>query len=395
MIEFLLTGPRGNNPLGFLTALGAVLTLDDAGHCARLGWDGTSPRLFACFDGLSGSESEEERHVILTEALYGKLRRERGERAAQTAQARKEMELAANTLKKKVEEIKRRRLDRKAAKEARGRELEPLQADLSIRTTAFKNALIESAADPSVTLGKNLTETNAELTKHVGAACEQSHPASRRWVDLAAAYGVGDPADPEGRMLASPWALIRGDGKQNFLSTVEELMLQCTVEHFRQALWGPWKATDEKYSLRLEPTDDRRYALVDRDPTANDNKPRTFWGANRLAFEALRFFPTMPIRGGMGVRAWRATDGNWHHDCVVRWPLWRHAIGIASIQGLLGLRDLWLEDSAARERLDGLGICAVMESRRIATAKKFCLTPAVPVWISNSHNGSTEYRNHV
>ena len=148
-------------------------------------------------------------------------------------------------------------------------------------------------------------------------------------------------------MLASPWVLVNGSGHQDFLSSVEELMVACTPEHFRQALFGPWNPQDEKYSLRLDAVDDRRYALMDRDPTSSNNKPRTLWGANRLAFEALRFFPAMPVRGGMGVRAWKSSNGNWQENCRVRWPLWRQPVGVASIQSLLGLRDLWLEDAEA------------------------------------------------
>jgi hypothetical protein len=388
VLEFRLTGPEGNNPLGFLTALGAVLTLDDAGHVARLGWDSISARLDARFDGLATAETEEERRALLIDVLYKKLLRKRGEQAVQAARTRKEMESAQTAVKKKGEEIKRRRIDREAAKEVRRRELHPLQEDLSRKVAAFNTALVESAADPSVALGKNLTEPNARLIDYLTAACKQSRLTDRRWVDLAAAYGVGDPSNPDGHMRASPWALIKGDSRQNFLTSVEELMVQCSAKHLRHALFEPWNPQDEKYSLRLDSADDRRYALMDRNPTAKGNEPRTLWGANRLAFEALRFFPAMPIRGGMGVRAWRAINGEWQENCRVRWPLWRQPIGAASIHSLLGLRDLWLEDPAARDRLDNLGVHAVMESRRIAVGKKHSLTPATPVWISNFHENA-------
>jgi hypothetical protein len=125
-------------------------------------------------------------------------------------------------------------------------------------------------------------------------------PTSRRWADLAAAYGIADPAQPTERMLASPWALISGSGHQDFLSSVQELMHRCSVDHLTRALFGPWEPTDDKYSLRLDAGDDRRYALMERDPSGN--KPFTLWGANRLTFEALRFFPCLPARDGMAVR---------------------------------------------------------------------------------------------
>jgi hypothetical protein len=172
--------------------------------------------------------------------------------------------------------------------------------------------------------------------------------------------------------------------QQNFLSSVEKLMIHCSPKHLHQALFEAWNPQDEKYSLRLDSADDRRYALMDRNPTAEGNEPLTLWGANRLTFEALRFFPAMPLRGGMGVRGWRAANATWRETCQVRWPLWQQPITAAAITSLLGLDDLWLGDPTARERLIALGVHVVMESRRIEVAKKRSPTPATPVWISNS-----------
>lgn len=389
MIEFLLSGPKGDNPLGLLTALGVVLTLNDAGHVARLGWDGVTPGLVASFDGIKDPETSGQQRSLLIDVLYQQLQRKPGSGAARTEDAKKEMEAAKTAVKKKRGEIKKRRLDRNAAKEARDSELKPLQEDLQKREATFKRALTDSAADPSVALGKNLTELNVKLIDHTRAAYQRAKVMDRRWADLVAAYGVADPANLEKRMAGSPWALVSGSGHQDFLSSVQELMVRCRKQHFEQALFGAWNPQDEKYSLRLDVVDDRRYALMDRNPTAGDNKPRTLWGANRLAFEALRFFPAMPVRGGMAVRTWRPEkSSDWQENCRVRWPLWRQPIGVATIHSLLGLRDLWLEEPADRERLRALGVHAVMESRRIAVGqganRKYNLTPATPVWIASS-----------
>jgi hypothetical protein len=70
----------------------------------------------------------------------------------------------------------------------------------------------------------------------------------------------------------------------------------------------------------------------------------------------------------------------------VRWPLWDKPIAMPVLGSLLGLRDLWLDDdAAARHRLRGLGVRAVVESRRIAVGeganKKYNLTPVTPIWV--------------
>jgi hypothetical protein len=72
---------------------------------------------------------------------------------------------------------------------------------------------------------------------------------------------------------------------------------------------------------------------MERDPTANGNNLLTLRGANRLAFEALRFFPCLPARSGMVVRGWRATGGNWQDGCRVRWPLWDKPIAVPVVGG--------------------------------------------------------------
>jgi hypothetical protein len=385
MAQFTLTGPRGDNPLGFLIALGALLTLEDAGYRALLGWRGLSPQLLVSPDGSTEGSRIADRESLV-DVLHKRLRRSPGATAEKTERASKAMDRAKTAVKKKQDEIKSRTLSRDAAREARDRELRPLQYRVDCRARIFKLRLAMSSPDPSVTLGKNLTGLNSELIAHARAASEQCSHDSRRWADLAAAYGVADPDVPDRRMLASPWALISGSGHQDFLGSVQELMIRCTVEHLRKALFGPWDPTDGKFSLRLDPGDDRRYALMDRDPTASENKPLTLWGANRLAFEALRFFPCLPVRGGMAVLGWQAASGNWQDDCRVRWPLWDEPIVAPVLGSLLGLEDIWLEESTvARERLRGLGVRAVMESRRIAIGeganKKYNLSPAAPVWV--------------
>jgi len=375
--EFSLTGPRGDNPLGFLTALGTLVTLEDAGHLARLGWVGMQPRLVV-EDGPSTREA-------LIEILYTTLRREPGAGAAKIDEAKKDLKKAKASLNRANKGLKG--LDR----EARARELEPFEIAVREKEAAFAKLLTTSGADASITLGRKLNVSNGKLLEFVSTASEQSRIAGRRWVDLAAAYGVADPVQPEKRMLATPWALV--SGQQEFLGSVAELMIRCTRDHLNRALFGPWEPCDQKYSLRLDAAEDRRYALMARDPTASGNEPPTLWGANRLAFEALRCFPTMPVRGGMGVRAWRPARGNrqngWSEDSRVRWPLWDEAIPMSVVLSLLGLTELWSNDVSARARLRGYGVRAVVESRRVAVRDYGNLTPALPVWIGPNRTTET------
>jgi hypothetical protein len=367
VIKLTLTGPRGDNPLGFLTAVGVLAALDDAGYPAKLAWDRFLPALTVP-SGLQHSDSIDSLGMLV-DVLHKQLRRDANPSEVETRRARREMEEAQTTRKKKADEIRARRLRGAERNEAFRVELGPLDAALEETTRRFKALLATSSADPSVTLGKNLTVSNRELIDHALTSCKEAVD-DRRWADLASAFGMANPAAPAERMLASPWALINGAGHQNFLSSVEALMIQCDATHLLQAVAGPWIARDAGNSLRLDMQDDRRYALLDRNPTAAGHHPLTLWGANRLAFEALRFFPCVPATGGMAVIGWRSIFANgWRSNCRVRWPLWTTPISASTVHAVLGLRDTWDDEStSARRRLRGLGIVAVLESQRIAVA---------------------------
>jgi len=387
--KFALTGPRGDNPLGFLAALGALVTLEENGRVARLGWHAFTPRLCVNSDVLPEAHKcdDAQSQEVLIQVLSTLLRRERGSAASVADEAKKEMKCAKAAVKKKREDIKGRKLGRAAAKEARQLELLPLEENAREKERLFKSALMKSAADPCVALGTNLTATNSELSAHFDAAAAQCSSSNRRWIDMSASYGISDSNRPDERMPASPWALIKGDSHQSFLESVERIMTLCGPDHLKQALFGRWIPRDLKYSLRWDTADDRRYALMEQDPKAGGNETKTLWGANRLAFEALRFFPAMPVRGGMGVVGWRAaTPDEWQEDCVVRWPLWAQPVSGVVVKSVLALRDIWCDDAVARNRLRASGVTAVMESRRIgfgqATSRKYNLTPAAAVWAS-------------
>lgn len=141
-------------------------------------------------------------------------------------------------------------------------------------------------------------------------------------------------------------------------------------------------ATDDGSSFRWDPDDDRRYALLADDPTASGNKPKTIWGANRLAFEALRLFPCARARTAAATVGWRRDGGSE----VWRWPLWSCNLSPDVISSVLASGDIWRDEPESRRRLRARGVFAVFQTRRITVGKapnqKLNFTPAVPVWWS-------------
>lgn len=384
-LEIVLTGPRADNPLGFLATLGALATLNDAGHEAALGWQGIQPILRLLGDGTLRSD-EQTIDRSLAEYLHRLLGRSPGSGAQRADAARKAMDAQKTARKAKLAEIKARRLPRVEAAAARKDEVDPLSARLALLEAEYRMALLSGAADPSVALGKNLTVDNAVFAEFTSSVLDGPAHEDSRLLSLIASFGIANPQDPARRMDSTPWALVTGSGHQDFLLTVERLMFKCTPDHLQRALFGPWVAVDDGLSLRLDVDDDRRYALMDRDPQASGNAPRSLWGATRLAFEGLRFFTCSPATGGLRALGWQVGGAQSRSLQRVRWPVWQGFVSVDVVRSLLSIPELWRNDESSSKALRGLGVTTVFESRRIAVGSgsnvKINLTPPTAVWVA-------------
>jgi len=366
----------GANPLGYLAALGVAQVLAEQrearpGVC--LSWDAARrPVLLAPnvddADSLIGLLADITLRPAAAEASVAD---EKNKREKFEADRREE--------RKKRDEIKKRRLPRNERKAALEAEHAPLAEKADESRAEWRIARARAAPDVTVSLGLDLNATSKEFAEHCVDALEAVSSVGRRWIDFTSCFGVESTDD---RMAATPFSLISGSGHQHFLGTAGDLMVECTADHFRSALFGTWLAADEGSSFRWDPADDRRYALLADDPTASSNKPRTIWGANRLAFEALRLFPCLRSKGQRATVGWRMVDG----EDVWRWPLWSCDLAPQVISSILASGDLWRDEADARRRLRARGVFAVYQTRRLTVGRapnqKFNLAPAMPVWSS-------------
>ncbi|MFQ5829861.1 MAG: hypothetical protein ACE5JD_11995, partial [Candidatus Methylomirabilia bacterium] len=264
MKEILLTGLDGTNPLAYLATLGVLRAIDDVVERRHptLRWIPESWHPLLAVEGVSSSDE-------LVEILLERLRRTPGPDARYTVEAKKAFEQAQAEARRKRREIKNRRLPRSEARAAQEAELQPLQEEADRLRQIWRARLKESAPDPVVSLGANLTVSEAEFREFCGEAATVSAASNRRWADFCAAFGCEyGGSDTSTRMDATPFALVNGAGRQDFLGSVAELMVIFTADHVREAILGPWRYLDEKYALRWDPAEDRRYALMAQDPTA-------------------------------------------------------------------------------------------------------------------------------
>lgn len=301
----VLTGIDGSNPLGFLAALGTLCVLHGADHeTARLHWT----RRFVWQPVLSGLSEPDQSKVVAEVAN------------ALCAETRDEIAIGI------AEDDARKIID----------------------------------CDPG-----HFLNVVKRLLGHAS-------PAHRTSLDLVAAFSSDACIDKDyrgkpkvnknnkPRLEATPFQFIRGSGQQYFLGTIVQLMRNVNAEKIQEALFGPWRYDEEKYSMRWDPVEDRRYALMDRDPTAPDNKPGTVWMANLLAYRALVLFTSAPHLDRLATTGWSKHDG----DDVFTWPLWDQPAGPDTIRSLLLLPELH-KKAPEQGELRLRGIQAAFRSRRI------------------------------
>ena len=118
-------------------------------------------------------------------------------------------------------------------------------------------------------------------------------------------------------------------------------------------------------SMRWDPLEDRRYALMDRDPTTSDNKARTVWMGNLLAYRALVLSPAVPTQRRLATTAWQLING----ESSFTWPTWEAPIRLDTIRTLLQCPELW--SSEPSKVLRARGIVAVFRARRLCDQATF------------------------
>jgi len=354
----VLPGLDGANPLGFLAALGTLVVLHGAGERgARLSWR-RARTWTPVLRGMSATDPGR-----LSEIVAGGLQGREVPREAEDerAQAVGRLDATKKALGDKLKDVRQRGLkgaERRAAIEA---EAGPLEREYRAAREVWLKALAAAVPRPELALGKRIDCTPDEYRQHAEALLADAGPAERDAVDLLAAFGTDTCVNTRtGTIEPTPFQFITGSGHQFFLSTVRELMEQVTPDRNRRTLFEPWTYPDEGLSMRWDPAEDRRYALMDRDPTASGNKPRTMWMANLLGYRALALFPCAPRKGQLRLPAWPDLDG----EPAFTWPLWEHAVSLDTIRSLLALGELSAphpEVAILRAR----GVVAAFRARRI------------------------------
>ena len=363
--SLVLEGIDGANPLGFLAAVGTLAVLHQAGcRESRLAWQRNGIAWRPQLTGLS-TDDQTELSELLAEKLRGTSVSEEAEEKRKKAEQpflRKKKEI-----KDKRKEIKKRSLRGKERRLAFDEEVVPLERELVALQKTWLEALHRSVSRPELALGKNIDCTESEYRAIAEPLLETACFNDRAPLDLLSAFcSVGCLRESpikckEGKLAPTPFAFISGSGHQDFLDTARMLLKHVSTECVKSTLFAVWTYEDEGHSMRWDPVEDRRYALMDRDPTTSDNKPRTVWMANLLAYRALALFPSAPTRSGLVTVGWGQEEES---ESFFTWPLWSHPLDPDSVRSLFLLPELYLR-MPDRIALRARGVKVTFRSRRI------------------------------
>jgi len=193
---------------------------------------------------------------------------------------------------------------------------------------------------------------------------------ARARADFAAAIARPHPDEGPHR---SNFALNDGASHQNFLGVMEGLHTLVREGNpkeisrlIEETLFEPWRYGDQKMSFRWGPQENRKSAYIGR----LTEGARTMHGANLLGIYALPLLPSFVVgRGSTTTRLFR--DHN-----HLRWPIWTPPLGAEVLQTVFGLPVLY-QAEPPRQTLLNMGIREVFEAQRIGvTDKLFGLSQA-------------------
>lgn len=234
MLEHVLTGIDGRNPLGLFCAVGLLRVLDD--QAARRGR--ASPTLaFATRGDATPTLASELTLAAIVELVLDDAR-EQGENRA-----------------------------------------------LQFAYTAEGELAIAGASDAI----RDLKPPPAIAARFLRACAEESRA---RVTGLAAAW-FSELVTDKTKGNTKPSALHFTAGQQAFLEMVEELRRGITAHDLHEALLGPWRNTSTLPSLSWDASVSRMYALRARDPS--EEKRGSVPAANWLGVIALEAFPVVPV----------------------------------------------------------------------------------------------------
>lgn len=201
----------------------------------------------------------------------------------------------------------------------------------------------------------------------------------RKGADILAGLAccVGDD------VFESTLCAANGASHQNLVQSIRDILSLLREEHLRAALFAPWRKDYEvphgirkqlalgarKPTLRLDPADERLYALRFSNPTTTSDFS-TELGAQALAIPAFSLLPVLPRARPVCVASSRR--GN---RVYFAWSLWDKPATLMSVRSVL------VAGIGPREEMRARGVFAAFRAARVSGDKgKLSFAPTEGLW---------------
>lgn len=257
-------------------------------------------------------------------------------------------------------------------------------------TKIIANGLLILAMDHDFQSRKDLNYSRSDARNLQKRSLEIANRSEHGQSDLTAALftDAAIKANKKEEVIdPTPLCLLFGQGHQHFLDRLASIPKEeappprgrgkqaksiSAEECLSEALFQPWHRKDPTFSLRWDPEEDVRYALMAGNPTDASYKSGTQHGANRLAAVGLAALTIAPeTRGGQVRPSILGGKFGRRGEFSFAWPVWRDPASLASIRALLGHPKLH-EFNA----LSHLSVDHVFVARRISVGKFMNFTRA-------------------
>jgi len=174
-----------------------------------------------------------------------------------------------------------------------------------------------------------------------------------------------------------------GASHQNLVQSMRDVLKLVEEEHVRLALFETWrreyrvpgdrrkelKLGARKPTLRLDPSDERLYALRFSNPSTTDDYS-TELGAQALAIPAFGLLPVVP-----GKRPVTVASKRLRQRVTFSWPLWNLPATLRTVRSLVW--EGFVRPNEQRER----GVFAAFSADRVSGAKgKLSFAPSQGIW---------------
>lgn len=188
------------------------------------------------------------------------------------------------------------------------------------------------------------------------------------------------------RASESTLCAANGASHQELIRSIRDVLALARRDHVSETAFQPWTKSYEvpselrrklnlgtrKPTLRLDPADERLYALRATNPTPSSSEYKTELGAQALAVPAFELLPVCPMRRPICIAS-RAPPGA--DRVFFQWCLWSVPATLFSARALLVMGP----DDAQASRMRGA--FAAFEAARVTGEKgKLSIAPTVGIW---------------